>query len=94
MDSTTQTRLQKMCPFSESLPFAACYSFLLADGRRDIFQTPLSSCPRVAMSIHVICDNNHVRFLCEHNVYIINVFCKIQNGVLQGNAGSDLSALP
>ena len=71
MDSTTQTRLQKMCPFSESLPFAACYSFLLADGRRDIFQTSLSSCPRVAMSYVIT---------IMYDFYVSIIFkCTLQN---------------
>ena len=54
--------------------------FLLGDGRRDIFHTPLSSCSRVAMSY----DNNHVRFLCAHGAQYSSILCKIQDGVLQG----------
>jgi hypothetical protein len=83
-------KIAKEVPFFRKPAISAYYSFLLGDGQRDRFKTPFSTCSRVAMSY----DDNHVRFLYAHNVYIINVFCKIQNGVLQGNAGSDLSALP
>ena len=64
-------KIAKEVPFFRKPAISSYYSFLLADGRRDIFQTSLSSCPRVAMSYVIT---------IMYDFYVSIIFkCTLQN---------------